>query len=158
RLTGGAVLGSDRRRPVLAGPAARAQRLVAGGGVRLVPVHPLPTGFFAERRVVLAVPQVRRRHLQRPSGLPLVVRVDDVVVGLVVLLDPRMGVRGRAVLGPEPADVHLPEVEARFALGDPLGDHLADPARAGEPVGTEPGADEEAADLGLAEAELVVRR
>ena len=69
-----------------------------------------------------------------------------------------MRVGGRAVLGAEAAHVHLPEVEAGLALGDPLGDHPADPAGAGEPVGAEPGGDEEAAHLGLAEAELVVGR
>ena len=62
RLAGGAVLGADRRRPVLPGPAARPQRLVARGGVRLVPVDPLPARFLAEGGVVLAVPGVDRRR------------------------------------------------------------------------------------------------
>ena len=48
----------------------------------------------------------------------------------------------------------------RSRLGSPSTIHsaidFADPARAGEPVGAEAGADEEAADLALAEAELVV--
>ena len=43
-------------------------------------------------------------------------------------------------------------------VDDPLGHHLADPAGAGEPVGAEPGGDEEPAHLALAEAELVVGR
>src|SRR3954470_18085509 len=51
----------------------------------------------------------------------------------------------------------------RSRLGSPSGIHSAaalpvPPARAGEAVGAEAGADEEAADLGLAEAELVVGR
>ena len=61
-------------------------------------------------------------------------------------------------MGAEAADVHLPEVERRLALGDPLGHHLADAARAGQPVRAEAGGDEEAAHLGLAEAELAVGR
>src|SRR5436190_2248565 len=39
----GLVLGADRRGPVLAGPAPRAQRLVPRLGVRFVPVDPFPT-------------------------------------------------------------------------------------------------------------------
>ena len=65
---------------------------------------------------------------------------------------------GRAVLGAEPAHVHLPEVETGLALGDPFRDHAADAARAREPVRAEPRRHEEAADLGLAEAELVIGR
>ena len=84
------------------------------------------------------------------------VRVADVVVGLVGLLDPRVGVGGGAVLGAEAADIHVPEVEARFALGDPLGDDFADPTGARQSVRAEAGAGEEAGDLGFAEAELVV--
>ena len=155
-LPGRSVLGPDRRRPVLARPAPRPQRLVARRGVRLVPVDPLPARLLAEGRAVLAMPGVDRRDPQRPAGAALVVRIADVVVGLVGLLDPRMGVGGRAVLGAEAADVHLPEVEAGLAVDDPLGHHLADPAGAGETVGAEAGADEEARHLGLAEAELVV--
>ncbi len=156
RLAGGAVLGPDRRRPVLAGPAAGAQLLLAAGGVGLEPVDPLPARLFAEGGAVLTVPGVDRRDPQRPPGAALVVGVADVVVGLVVLADPGVGVGGGAVLGAEAADVHVPEVEARLPLGDPLGHHFADPAGAGEAVGAEAGADEEAADLALAETELVV--
>ena len=105
---------------------------------------------------MLAVPGVGRRDAQRAAGLALVVRIDDVVVGFVGLLDSRVGVGRRAVLGAEAADVHVPEVEARLALGDPLGNHPADPARSREAVGAEPSGDEEAANLGLAETELVV--
>jgi hypothetical protein len=105
---------------------------------------------------VLAVPGVDRRDPQRPPRLALVVGVADVVVGLVGLPDPRVGVGRGAVLGAEAADVHVPEVQARLAAGDPLGHHPADPAGAGEAVGAEAGADEEAADLRFAEAELVV--
>src|SRR5918994_1470488 len=128
-------------------PAARPQRLVPGGGVALVPVDALPAGLLAEGGTVLAVPGVGRRGPQRPPRPPLVVGVADVVVGLVGLLDPRVGVGGGAVLGAEAADVHVPEVEARPALREPPGADFSQPARPGEPVGAEAGADEEAADL-----------
>ena len=154
--TAGEVLGADRGRPVLARPAAGAQRLVAGGRVRLVPVDPLPARLLPEVGLVLAVPAIGRRYPQRPPRLALVVGVADVVVGLVGLLHPGVRVGGRAVLRAEAADVHVPEVQAGLALGDPLGHDLADPARAGEPVRAEAGGDEEAVDLGLAKAELVV--
>ena len=157
-LPRGLVLGADRRGPVLAGPAPRAQRLVSLRGVRLVPVDPLPTRLLAERCLALAMPGGCGRDAQRPPGAALVVRVADVVVGLVGLLDPGVGVGRRAVLGAEATDVHLPEVEAGLALGDPLGHHLADPPGAGQPVGAEAGGDEQPGDLGLAEAELVVGR
>ena len=78
-------LGADRRRPVLAGPAARSERLVAGGGVRLEPVRALPAGLLAERRAEALEDRVGRRHPERPAGLALLVRVVDVVVGRVVL-------------------------------------------------------------------------
>ena len=107
---------------------------------------------------MLAMPRRGGREPQRAPGAALVVRIEDVVVGLVRLADPGVGVGRRAVLGAEAADVHLPEVEARLALDDPLRHHLADPAGAGEPVGAEARGDEQPADLGLAEAELVVRR
>jgi hypothetical protein len=61
-------------------------------------------------------------------------------------------------VGAEAADVHVPQVERRLAGRDPLGHHLAHAAGAGQAVGAEAGRDEQAADLGLAQAELVVRR
>ena len=84
-LAAGAVLGADRRRPVHARPAARAQRLVARRLVGGVPVDALPAGLLAEHRAVALVPRVGGRHAQRPAGLALVARVLDVVVGLVDL-------------------------------------------------------------------------
>ena len=60
-------LGADRRRPVHARPAARAQGRVAVGGVGLVPVDPLPAGLLAEGGAVLGVPFVGGRQPQRPA-------------------------------------------------------------------------------------------
>ncbi len=103
------------------------------------------------------MPDVGGRDPKWAPGLTLVVRVEDVVVGLVGLLDAGVGVGGRAVLRAEAPDVHLPQIEARLAFGDPLRHHLADAARARQSVGAEAGADEEARHLGLPQAELVVR-
>src|SRR5205807_1837763 len=126
--------------------------------VCLIPVDALPTCLLTERRSVATVPLVRARDPQRPPRPPLVARVADVVVGLVHLARPLERVTRRAVVGTKPADVHLPHVERRLAAQDPLRHHAPDPAGPGETVGAEPRCNEEAADLGLAEAELVVRR
>ena len=157
-LSRGRMLGADGGRPVLPRPAARAQRLVAARGVRLVPVHPFPAGLLAEGGAVLPVPVVDRGDAQRPPRLALVARVLDVVVGLVDLARALERVGGRAVVLAEAPHVHLPHVERRLALGDPLRHQLAHPARAREPVGAEAGGDEEAAHVRLAEQELAVGR
>ena len=60
-------------------------------------------------------------------------------------------------MGAEVADVHFPDVVAGLTVKDPMRHHLTDAARPGQPVGAEAGGDEEAADFGLAEAELVIR-
>ena len=101
---------------------------------------------------------IGRRRAQRSARLPLLVRVVDVVVGRVVLDRPRQRVGLRPVRRPEPADVHLPEVELGLAVDDPARHLPPDAACAGDPVRAEPGRDPEPADIGLAEDELVVRR
>ena len=85
-------------------------------------------------------------------------RVLDVVVGGVDLERARERVCLARVRGAEAAGVHLPDVEARNALHDPLGDELPHPARAGEAVRAEAGGHPEPADVGLAEDELAVGR
>ena len=153
-------LRADRRRPVLARPAARSVARAARRrrvGVRLEPVRALPAGLLAEDRAELLEDLVGRRHPQRPAGLALLVRVVDVVVGRVVLDRPRERVRLRPIGRPEPPDVHLPEVELGLAVDDP-GRHLAaDAARAGDAVGREAGGHEEPSRPRFAEDELVVR-
>src|SRR5918996_6233885 len=57
----------------------------------------------------------------------------------------------------EPADVHLPDVHARFALDYPLGHYLAHASGAGYPMGVEPRRHEEPSHVGLAQDELAVR-
>ena len=150
-------LGTDRRRPMDAGPAARPERLVAGGRVGLEPVRALPAGLLAERRAQAVQDLVGRRGPQRAAGEALLVRVVDVVVRGVDLGRARQRVRLRSIRGAEAADVHLPQVELGLAVDDP-GRHLApDPPGAGDPVGAEAGGHEEAANLALTEDELVVR-
>jgi hypothetical protein len=58
----------------------------------------------------------------------------------------------------ETARVHLPDVEARDPVDDPLGDQLPQPTGTGEPMRTEAGGDPEPADVGGAEDELAVGR
>src|SRR5262249_39393729 len=119
----------------------RSQAFVTGVGIALIPVDPLPAGLLAERGAVLDVPRIRARGPQWPSGLALVSRVADVVVGLVHLARPRQRVAGRSVLRSEPPDIHLPNVERRLARDDPPGHHLPDPTGAGEPMCAETGSD-----------------
>src|ERR1700761_8612543 len=102
------------------------------------------------------MPLVGRRQTQRPPRLALVAGVADVVVGLVDLPGALERVARRAVMRSEPADVHLPHIEPGLAGDDPLGHQLAHATGSGDPVGAEAGCYEEAADLRLAQTELVV--
>src|SRR5207244_3154663 len=154
----GPVLGLDRRRPQLAGPAARPQRLVAERGVGFEPVGPLPAGLLAERGAQLLQSGVHGREPQRAPGLPLVTGIPDVVVGGVDLDGAGQRVLPAGVVTPEAARIHLPDVEAGLALHDPFRQQAAHAAGAGEPVGAEAGRDPEAADLRRPEDELAVGR
>ena len=104
------------------------------------------------------VPRVRAREPQRPARAPLVPGVLDVVVRLVGLAGAGQRVRRRPVGRPEAPHVHRGDVHGRLAVEDPVGQDLPHAARAGQPVRAEARRDEEAGDLGLAEAELVVGR
>ena len=83
-------------------------------------------------------------------------RVLDVVVRLVDLERAGERVLATRVVTAEAARVHLPRIEARLALDDPLGDEAAHSTRTGKAVRTEARGDPEAADIGLAEDELPV--
>ena len=87
-LAGRDVLGGDRARPVLARPSAgtepRERRIL----VRREPVRALPARLLAELRAEVGEPRVRRRRLERPTRLPLLTRVVDVVVRRVDLVRP----------------------------------------------------------------------
>src|SRR5215210_5586050 len=133
------MLGADRGRPEPACPATRPQRLVSGGRVGLEPVCPLPARFLAEGCAELLEPWVRGGEAQRPARLSLVARILDVVVGRVDLDGAGQRVVAAGVVAAEAARVHLPDVEARDAFDDPLGDELPHSAGAGEPVRAEPG-------------------
>jgi hypothetical protein len=150
------MLGADRRRPDLARPPAWAQALVSSGPVWLEPVRPLPARLLPEGGAELLEPGVRRREAERPAGLPLLARVLDVVVGGVDLDRARERVLAARVVAAEAPRVHLPHVETRNALDDPLGDQLAHPAGAGEAVGAEARGDPEASYVGLPEDELPI--
>jgi hypothetical protein len=70
---------------------------------------------------------------------------------------PLEGEAPRAVLGAEPPEVHVPDVEPRIALDDPVGHDPSHAAGSGDAVGAEAARHEEAADLRrLAEDELAV--
>ena len=139
RVARRAVLGADGARPQPAGPAARPQRLVA---VVCVPSNqfgrshddfspnsaPAPAGARTWGRCGADVP------------LPLVAGVPDVVVGRVDLDRARERVAAAAVGRAEASRVHLPDVEARHAVEDPLGDELPHPTGPREAVAQKPAA------------------
>ena len=119
----------------IARPAARPERLVAGGGVRARTSSGAPSPTSRRTTAPSAASMlVRRRDPQRAAGLALLVRVVDVVVGRVVLVDPRERVAPASGTPAEAADVHLPQVELGLAVDDPARHLPADPARAGDAV------------------------
>src|SRR6185503_8213089 len=158
RLAAGAVLGSDRRGPDLARPASGPEALVAARRVRLEPVRALPARLLPEGRAELLEPRVGRREPERPPGEPLLARILDVVVRRVDLVRARQGVVAAPVMRPEPARIHLPDVEARDSLHDPFGDQAAHPARARKTMCAESGLHPEPTHVGLAEDEFTVWR
>src|SRR5206468_10357945 len=141
----------DRRRPVLARPAARPQRLVAARGVRLVPVDPFPAALLAEGRLELLMAPVHRRDPQGPACQLLLTRVLDVVVLRERLVRAGERIRLASVLTAEAAQVERPDVPLGSAVDDPLAHRLPDSACTGEPVRTPARGDPEARDVGLAE-------
>src|SRR5262249_6329309 len=153
------MLGLDRGRPDVPREPARAPPLVPGRGVGLEPVGPLPTRLLAERRAELAKPRIGWREAEPPSLLPLLVRVAQVVVRAVDLVRSLEREAAGAILRAEAPEVHVPDVQSRIALDDPVGHDPAHAAGAGDAVGAEAARDEEAADLwGLTEDELAVGR
>jgi len=98
------------------------------------------------------------REAKRPAGLAFVAGVLDVVVGGIDLGRALEGVAAALELRAETTRVHLPGVEPRMALDDPLGHEPAHAARAGDAVGAEPGRHPEAVHFGGTEDELAVGR
>src|SRR5207253_7610201 len=134
RLARRAGLRLDRRRPVLAGPAARPQRLVTARGVRPVPVDALPAALLPEGRVQRDMPLIYRRYTKRPSGLLLLARILDVVIRRQGLIRARQRVIAAAGLAAEASPVERPDVPLWPAVDDPLAHDLPDPSRAGQAV------------------------
>src|SRR4029078_4995865 len=102
-------------------------------------------------------PGVCRREPARPAGEPLLARVLDVVIRRVDLVGARERVVAAPVVRAEAARGHLPDVQARDSLNDPLGDELSHPPCAGEAVRTESGRDPEATYGGLSEHDNTAR-
>ena len=148
----------DGRTPVFARPPVRTQRIVAEYPMRGEPVRAFPHALLAELATERGQAVVGGGTTQRPTGRPLLVRVVDVVVGGIHLDGSRHGELAACILRPETTDVHLPRVEARLTVENPLAHHSADAAGARDAVRAEPGGDEESVDRALAEHELVVRR
>ena len=85
-LPRGERLGGDRRRPVLAGPAARPDGLErAARSFGLNQFGRSQPDFSPKTAPRSCQPRVRRRQSKRPAGLALLVRVVDVVVRRVDL-------------------------------------------------------------------------
>ena len=152
--------GARRRSPATTGApptrAAAATRRRARRSARTSSRAPSRTSRRRRRRAPAGAR--RRARAAGPPGLALVARVLDVVVGRVDLDGARERVGLARVGRAEAARVHLPDVQARHALDDPLGHEPPHAARAGEAVGAEARGHPEAADVGLAEDELTVRR
>src|SRR5947208_14008702 len=138
-------------------PASRALCTLAVGVWR-EPIGPLPPGFLAEGRAERGQARIGGREAKRPSGLTFLVRIVNVIVSRVNLDGANERVVPLPVGVTEPPQVHLPEVEARFAIDDPFRHRPAHPTGTGDPVGAEAGRDKEPANARLAEDELVVGR
>src|SRR5438552_17235327 len=127
-------------------------------GIRRKPVRSLPSRLFTEAGAELLEPRVGRGEAQRPARLALLVRVVDVVVRRIDLDGSAEGIGLTPILTAKPAQVHLPQVEARLAIDDPFGHRCAHPSGAGDAVGAESRRDVETANRGLAQQEFIVRR
>ena len=138
------VLGVDDRAPPARVPLVLARHyavavLLEQPGVRLVPLRPLPACRLEELRAQLDLRRVHRRQPLRTRGEVLLARVDD-PVGLVErLAGARPDVRAGLLVGVEPRDVAVRQVDLRQPVGHPLGQRppdarpLLDPDRRGRP-------------------------
>src|SRR5439155_23711464 len=142
---------------MMSGPSGWTGQAVDCRGIRRKPVRSLPSRLFTETGAELVEPRVGRGEAQRPARLPLLVRVVDVVVRRVDLEGSAEGIGLTPILTAEPAQVHLPQVQARLAIDDPFGHRCAHPSGTGDPMGTEARRDVETANRGLAQQEFIVR-
>src|SRR5438874_9423329 len=138
-------------------PAGWTREAVGRGGIRRKPVRSLPSRLLAEARAKLLQPRVGGGEAQWPARLTLLIGIVDVVVRRVDLDRSGEGIGLATILTAEPAQVHLPQVEARLAIDDPFSHRGAHPAGTGDAMGAESRRDIETANRGLAQQEFVVR-
>src|SRR5438094_2628442 len=136
-------------------PAGWTREAVGRGGIRRKPVWSLPSRLLAEACAKLLQPRVGGGEAQWPARLALLIRIVDVVVRRVDLDGSRESIGLATILTAEPAQVHLPQVEARLAIDDPLSHRGAHPAGAGYPVSAESRRNIETANRGLAQQEFI---
>ena len=131
------MLGRDRRRPFLCGPAAavcagyleRVEQLQVG----VVPLGALPACVFEEDGVQLLLADKEGRQPQVAGVGHLLARVDDVVDLAVLLRGAGADVGAAEGVGVEASYVALVQVGIRLAVYDPLGNRLAHAAGVGDP-------------------------
>src|SRR5579883_2841670 len=118
-----APMAGDQKRA--AQPCGIGQWLIRGE-----PVGTLPAGFFAEDRAQFAQAIVDRAEAQLARAAALFEGITDIVIRAVDLMHARGKIRAAGRIGPEAADIHMPQIEFRLALNDPFRQHLAHPPRA----------------------------
>src|SRR5438093_11876668 len=119
-------------------PAGWMREAVNRGGIRRKPVRSLPSRLLAEACAKLLQPRVGGGEAQWPARFALLIRIVDVVVRRVDLDGSRESIGLATILTAEPAQVHLPQVEARLAIDDPFSHGGAHPSGTGDPMGAEP--------------------
>ena len=144
RVPAGRVLDRHVRVPVGAPEAVDLHRLDPFGRE---PVGALPPELGAETGAVRREPVVDRAAPERPAGLHLLARPDDGVVMALALQRASQNLAVGPVIGAEAADIEAPDVVGRLAVQDPLAERHAGAAAAGEPVGVEARAHEDALHL-----------
>src|SRR5262249_36106941 len=131
-LAHGAMLGADMVEPV---------GLVEGWLVlrldtrRREPVGPLPAAARTVYGAFCREDLIEWAASHPAGGFMLRARIPHRIVLPVEIDGSRIGEAFRGVMVGEAADVERPEVEARPAIDDPFGHHLAGPAAAGNPIG-----------------------
>ena len=107
-------------------PPTRSPYSSSSPRVRLVPLRPLPAGRLEEDRAELLLPLVVRREAHVAVRGPLLERMHDAVRLVEPFGRPRLHVRRRLLLLPEPRRVGGVEVDVRLAVHHPLRERLPD--------------------------------
>ena len=116
-------------------PAQPSRRAAGIRPVDVEPLRPLEALALEELGAQLLELLVERRGPQRPGHAQGLERVDEVVHLVVVAGAAGTHVGARRLDRLEAVDVHLVDVEARVAVGDPVGHDPTDPAAVGDPHG-----------------------